>query len=123
MWQLKKTFRFEASHRLPHHDGKCANLHGHSWTLTVCVSGGHLVESGPKSDMLVDYGDVSLIVKPLVGKLDHSHLNDLLSNPTSERLAEYCYSVIASGLPSGIQLAWVEIGETCTTLCRFFGRQ
>lgn len=26
MWTLQKDFRFEAAHKLPHHDGKCARL-------------------------------------------------------------------------------------------------
>jgi 6-pyruvoyltetrahydropterin/6-carboxytetrahydropterin synthase len=33
-----KEFRFEAAHRLPHHDGKCRRLHGrHSWVGRVYV--------------------------------------------------------------------------------------
>ena len=43
---------FETAHRLPHLEGKCQSLHGHSWWAEVTVSGpelaaGVLVEFGP----------------------------------------------------------------------------
>ncbi|NES98612.1 MAG: 6-carboxytetrahydropterin synthase QueD, partial [Desertifilum sp. SIO1I2] len=36
-WIIYKEFRFEAAHHLPHHDGKCRRLHGHSWVGRVQV--------------------------------------------------------------------------------------
>ena len=122
MWELTKTFRFEASHRLPHHDGNCARLHGHSWSLTVCLSGHTLRSSGPKAGMLVDYGAIKAAASPLLAELDHAHLNDVLDNPTSERVAKLCFDRLRSRLAAPGLLAWVEIGETCTTACRYHGR-
>jgi 6-pyruvoyltetrahydropterin/6-carboxytetrahydropterin synthase len=37
--RIRKRFRFESSHVLPHHTGKCARLHGHSYRLEVTVRG------------------------------------------------------------------------------------
>lgn len=66
-----KQFSFEASHVLPHHHGKCARLHGHSWKLTVGVSGPVDKESG----FVVDYGMLSELVKAhIINVVDHHHL-------------------------------------------------
>ncbi len=67
---LSKEFRFEASHVLPKHKGKCSRLHGHSWVLRVEVDGRLDRDSG----FVMDYGDISAAVKPLVDALDHRHL-------------------------------------------------
>lgn len=119
-WELMKRFTFEASHMLPRHDGKCKRLHGHSWSLTVCVKGGTLHQTGPKQGMLVDYGDISAQVKPLIdGFLDHWHLNDTVDpNPTSEVIAKWVFDKLKPLLPG---LDWVVVGETCTCECRYYG--
>lgn len=48
VWTLRKDFTFEAAHLLPHHDGKCARLHGHSWRMTVEIQSDRLETEGPK---------------------------------------------------------------------------
>ena len=119
MWTLRKTFRFEASHVLPQQGGKCARLHGHSWVLQVEVQGDRLAAAGARAGMVLDYGDISAIVKPLIdGYLDHYHLNDTtgLANPTSEELARWVYDRIAPYLDG---LTAVTIHETCTSECRY----
>src|SRR6267142_590844 len=67
---LRKTFRFEASHILPKHPGKCSRLHGHSWVLHVEVEG----PINPSTGFVMDYADMSSAVKPLIDRLDHRHL-------------------------------------------------
>lgn len=67
---LRKLFRFEASHVLPKHPGKCSRLHGHSWVLHVETEGQRNTETG----FVMDYADMSAAVKPIVEKLDHRHL-------------------------------------------------
>lgn len=127
LWTLRKSFRFEASHQLMFHDGKCARLHGHSWKLTVEVGGYKLQNSveyegeghNPKLNMVMDYSDISAVVKPLVeSHLDHWHLNDTFGSemPTSEYIAEEIFRFLKPRLPA---LRAVEIDETCTSACRF----
>jgi 6-pyruvoyltetrahydropterin/6-carboxytetrahydropterin synthase len=115
---LRKQFRFEASHQLPHHDGKCKRLHGHSWGGTVIVEGEQLNMKGSKQGMLIDYSDISTAVKGMVEEyLDHHHLNDSvpgMSNPTSENIAKWCFDYLDKRLP---MLAAVQIDETCTASC------
>lgn len=122
MWILSKDFTFEASHQLPHHDGKCARLHGHSWRGTVYVEGDKLVESGSKQDMVMDFKEIKDYLNPLIeGYLDHHHLNSTtqLENPTSERVAQWVYERLEDGGLKG--LIAVCIQETCTSRCFYTG--
>ena len=123
-WILKKSFRFEASHQLPQHSGKCQRLHGHSWVLEVAISSKQLIAiSGDSSeDMVLDYGHLKNIVQPLVdSSLDHYHLNDStgLKNPTSEKIAEWVYRKIMNVVPQDVEIEYVKIGETCTSECEY----
>lgn len=123
-WRLEKEFRFEASHRLHFHDGKCARLHGHSWVGRVILEGSSLMEQGPKRGMLMDFGDLKALLQPIVDELDHYHLNDVvdLESPTSERVAEWVGRRLLRTMPSldpsqarDVRLWGVRIEETCTS--------
>ena len=59
--QVTKEIKFEAAHRLRHHLGACSNLHGHSYRLQVTLEG-----EIQRSGMVVDFGDVSRILKEIV---------------------------------------------------------
>jgi 6-pyruvoyltetrahydropterin/6-carboxytetrahydropterin synthase len=122
MYQLSKEFRFESSHRLMYHDGKCQRLHGHSWRGKLIFRGEikDMPLGDPKSNMLIDYGDIGVACKKLEDVLDHQHLNDVLlsHSPTSEFIAKWCYDYIWQNFPDmGQFLTAVEISETCTTAC------
>lgn len=119
-WKISKQFRFEAAHRLPHHDGKCARLHGHSFVGWVVLRGETLARSGPKQGMLVDYADIRERIQPLVAAhLDHHYLNEStgLENPTSEELARWIYDQLEP-LFHG-QLDAIVIEETCTSRAEY----
>lgn len=119
MYRLSKIFTFEASHRLPNHDGKCARMHGHSWVGRIICEGDALQLKGPQAGMLVDYGKMKEALDPVVENyLDHYHLNETtgLKNPTSEELARWIYNLVKPKLQS---LKAVEVCETCTTSCYY----
>ena len=67
--RIAKEFRWEMGHRLPFHDGKCVNLHGHSYKMSVEFTGEKDING-----MVIDYYDVKKIVGPLVEELDHSFM-------------------------------------------------
>lgn len=116
-WTLEKEFSFEASHQLPDHDGKCSRLHGHSWRGRLVCKGDRLQESGPKQGMLVDFSEMSEVIRPLLrDHLDHWHLNESLKMraPTSEAVAKWIYDRIKPQLAS---LRAVVIEETCSSRC------
>jgi 6-pyruvoyltetrahydropterin/6-carboxytetrahydropterin synthase len=118
-WRLEKEFRFEASHQLPHHDGKCQRLHGHSWVGRLVCEGSALHGSGPKQGMLTDFSDMKKAIHSLVEEyLDHWHLNDSLKmeSPTSEEVARWIYNQVKPRLP---ELTAVILEETCTSRCEY----
>lgn len=119
-WTIYKEFRFEAAHKLPHHDGKCQRLHGHSWVGRVYIKGNELIPTGTKQGMVMDYGEIKQYLKPWVEKyLDHHYLNETLEleSPTSEEVARWLYHQLERvGL---LGLYAVEIQETCTSGARY----
>ncbi|GAB4232373.1 MAG: 6-carboxytetrahydropterin synthase QueD [Stanieria sp.] len=119
-WLIYKEFYFEAAHQLPHHDGKCRRLHGHSWVGRVYVKSDRLITNGSKQGMVIDYGDLKKYLQPLLDNfLDHYYLNETLSleSPTSEMVARWIFEKLEiAGLPG---LYAVEIRETCTSGCTY----
>ena len=120
---IKKKFTFEAAHMLPLHDGPCSRLHGHSWVMWISVTTDiGIKRDGPKTGMLMDFGDMKSIVNPIVDDyLDHRYINDStgLSDPTSENICMWVYEkLMGAKWPEGIQIGEIEIEETCTSSCR-----
>lgn len=103
---VKVAFDFEAAHRLPHHAGKCRELHGHSYHLVVSVER----PVAPESGMAVDFADVKSVVRAeVVDRLDHTYVNDRIENPTAEVMAVWIWNALRERL-SG--LSEVELWET-----------
>jgi 6-pyruvoyltetrahydropterin/6-carboxytetrahydropterin synthase len=113
MYAIKKQFKFEASHRLPRHGGKCRRLHGHSFRLTVMCRSEELQKFGSSRGMVMDFGDIKAAVAPVLEKLDHHDLNQStgLTDPTSENLARWCFERLKRRLPT---LSCIGIAETDT---------
>ena len=107
---VTKQFRFESAHSLPHHDGKCKNLHGHSYLLEVTVSG-DIQTSGPKAGMVIDFSDLSKVVEEhIISKWDHQYLNDIVSFvTTAENLAGETFRILTA---AGLAVEKVRLWET-----------
>lgn len=116
--ELRKTFQFEAAHRLPRlpRDHKCRRLHGHSFQVEIVVSG----DCDPRLGWVMDYAEIGAAFRPLWEKLDHRYLNQVrgLENPTSENLAAWIWRRLKPTLP---QLTEVVVTETCTARCVYRG--
>ncbi len=76
---------FDAAHRLPNYDGKCARIHGHTYTVEVVLGGPVDGTTG----FLMDFYDLKRILKTVLSDLDHRDLNEILANPTAETIAEH----------------------------------
>jgi len=85
-----KPVTFEAAHTL---EQFCPGIHGHTYRVSVRVEG-DVGEDG----VVADFRSVRALVKAATAALDHRLLNNAMSNPTAERVAEALALAIASGL-------------------------
>jgi 6-pyruvoyltetrahydropterin/6-carboxytetrahydropterin synthase len=112
--RVRRSFDFDAAHRLPNHPGPCRELHGHRYTLAVTLDR----PVDPASGMVVDFAELKHAVRERVlRRLDHRYLNDMIDNPTAERIAEWIWRELAPGLPGLVE---IELHETrdCSVVCR-----
>ena len=72
MYILTTKAKFDSAHFLKGYEGKCANLHGHRWIVSVDVGSETLQEEGPFRGMVVDFGKLKDDLKEETDKLDHA---------------------------------------------------
>lgn len=116
--EIIKTFRFEAAHSLSGapEGHKCRRLHGHGYRVDIHVAG----EVNPATGWVIDFGDITKAVEPILAQLDHRNLDEIsgLENSTSERIAEYLWSRLKGRLPG---LCAITIWESDTSRCVYRG--
>lgn len=121
MYTITKRYTFDAAHKLaglpPSH--KCANLHGHTYTVEVALSTTRLDETG----FVMDFGDLKPLKDYIDAAFDHKYLNDVLpDNPTSENLARHIYNAIPGliTIPEGrVWIQYVRVSETPNTMAEY----
>lgn len=107
---LEMDFHFAAAHRLPRYRGKCFNMHGHNYRLTVCLRG----SPDPESGILVDFGDIESAVKEhVLDRCDHHTLNDFIENPTAENIVVWMWQQLDGRLPGLCELRLWETKDCC----------
>lgn len=121
MYYLKTSAAFDSAHFLKGYEGKCANIHGHRWTVEVCINGEQIQNSGTKRGMLIDFGDLKKKVRSLADSFDHAliyekdslkastvealksedfELIEVPFRPTAENFTRYFYELLSlDGLP------------------------
>ena len=109
---VSKEFKFEASHILPRHPGKCSQLHGHSWRLVVEAWG----KVQQETQFVLDYAELKKIVQPLVDLFDHKHLNCFIRYPSSENVATFvAYQLLGEMEKHNVWRYQVRVSETEST--------
>lgn len=72
---------------------------------------------GPDQGMVMDFSDLSAVVKEsVVEQLDHRLLNEIIENPTCERLLMWIADILAARLPSIEELVLWETDSSCAIL-------
>lgn len=142
--RITKIFSFETGHALYGYDGKCRNVHGHSYKLSVTVIGSPIDDSNNvKFGMVIDFSDLKKIVKEeIVDVFDHAtvfnkntphvelakELSDrdhsvLLVDyqPTSEMMViDFSEKKIKSRLPQNISLHSLKLQETDSSFAEWY---
>ena len=85
---VTKTFNFDAAHYLTDYYGKCERMHGHTYTLEVTLEG-KIQPNG----LVIDFVVLKRLVKKhVLNKLDHHVLNDVIENPSAERVIMWIWN-------------------------------
>lgn len=144
--RITKLFTFETGHALYGYDGKCKNVHGHSYKLSVTVIGTPISDtSNVKYGMVIDFGDLKKIVKEeIVDIFDHAtvfnkntphielakelkdrdhHVILVDYQPTSEMMIIDFAKKIKSRLPENIKLHSLRLQETETSYAEWFASE
>lgn len=89
---LYKEFTFDSAHFLPNVPvgHKCKEMHGHTYRLRVWLEGPLLPELG----WVMDFADLKAVVKPVVERLDHKCLNNIVGLETRPVSRLQCISGI-----------------------------
>lgn len=82
-----KDFSFSAAHHLKIKDHKCSEMHGHNYKVRIECSG------EPDGDgMIIDFHEIKRRMEPIISRLDHSFLNDIIIHETtSENIAAWIF--------------------------------
>jgi 6-pyruvoyltetrahydropterin/6-carboxytetrahydropterin synthase len=118
---VSKEFTFDAAHHLHCYEGKCKNLHGHTYKVVFGISG-YVDDRG----LLMDFGDIKEIWKNEIEiYLDHRYLNETLPpmNTTAENIVVWIYEKMKEDLAKkenkgryiGARVEFVRLFETPTS--------
>lgn len=116
---VSKEFTFDSAHHLHNYEGKCKNLHGHTYKVIFGISG-FVDERG----LMIDFGDIKEIWKSEIEiYLDHKYLNETLPpmNTTAENMVVWIYEKMATALADrreiyiGARVEFVRLYETPTS--------
>jgi len=143
--RLTKVFCFDMAHVLLNYQGKCKNIHGHSYKLEVTVKGTpNNDETSSQKGMLIDFSDFKkLIEDTIVSIWDHAlmiHkntdsvlLNALKKNyekiivvpfqPTTENMICEMAAIIEKILPEDLQLFSLRLYETEKSFAEWYAEE
>jgi 6-pyruvoyltetrahydropterin/6-carboxytetrahydropterin synthase len=116
---VSKEFTFDAAHHLHCYEGKCKNLHGHTYKVVFGISG-FVDEIG----LVIDFGDIKKIWKDEIEiYLDHRYLNETLPkmNTTAENMVVWIYEKMKESLNNtsenynDVRVEFVRLFETPTS--------
>lgn len=116
---ITKEISFDAAHHLEMYEGKCKNIHGHTYKLSITISG-YLNEIG----IVIDFFEVKKMFEELIiDKLDHNYLNDILPdmNPTVDNMVVWIWEQFEKYLQEkgfmeqGCRIEEIKLFETPTS--------
>ncbi|MGN0435968.1 MAG: 6-carboxytetrahydropterin synthase QueD [Wujia sp.] len=138
MYTLKTNSSFDSAHFLAGYEGKCANIHGHRWTVEVEVGSDNLEKEGTNRGMIIDFSKLKEDLTIITDALDHSliveagslkektiealkeenfKLVEVMFRPTAENFSEFFYSEMRK---KGYQVIKVTVYETPNNCASYY---
>jgi len=118
MYRLRIEAVFDAAHKIEGYEGKCRNLHGHTYKAEAFLLAKKLDSVG----ISIDLRALKEKLQAVTEQLDHSYLNDKkeIGNPTTENLTGYIFRKLKADLPDGVALEKVRVWETPKSWIEYF---
>lgn len=134
MYIIKTENYFDSAHFLKDYDGKCANIHGHRWCVTVEVASDTLSVEKQTRGMVVDFSSLKTDLKSITESLDHCLIIEESSlkastlaalddegfkivsmpfRPTAENFAKFFYDKMTEKGHSVLQTTVYETENNC----------
>jgi len=134
-------------HRVPNHDSKCRNCHGHRYIAEITLKGGLVEEQNTDEGMVMDFSHIKGIAQTWIDTtLDHGYMGcDMLDGellafletrghkvarvpfiPTAENIAKYLYYQLlpkfVDKYGTGLQLTRIKLWETPNCSATYEGK-
>ncbi|MFZ1080952.1 MAG: 6-carboxytetrahydropterin synthase [Candidatus Kryptoniota bacterium] len=88
--KIGRKFIFESAHQLNGEIyGRCGNLHGHRYELTIEIEG-EVNQFG----WICDFEELDKIANGILGRFDHQNLNSYFEVPTVENIAKNIFETL-----------------------------
>jgi 6-pyruvoyltetrahydropterin/6-carboxytetrahydropterin synthase len=123
-FKVGRTIGIDAGHRVPTHGSKCANLHGHRYTITAEVESASLneIERDEQQDMVTDFGFIKEVMMYHIDRLcDHgfilwrhdSHLINFIGDGLAgiRRMSAHFEAVTAVADPASPAACYFQEGQ------------
>ncbi|MEI9996959.1 MAG: 6-carboxytetrahydropterin synthase [Rhizomicrobium sp.] len=118
MWELTKSFGFEAAHTLRREIDREASqrIHGHSYKAEVTIRGKPDRDTG----MIMDVGALEQLLGKVRARLDHQFLDDVadMGPATMENIARWIWDQLA--VPGLVRVTVLR--ESCGERCAYEGQ-
>jgi 6-pyruvoyltetrahydropterin/6-carboxytetrahydropterin synthase len=124
MYEVTVEADFSSGHYLRNYHGKCENPHGHNYKVCVTLQGQELDKAG----LLLDFKLLKQVMRPVIERIDHQMLNDIVPftelNPSAENIAKYFYDQtneqLAEMTKGRVRVKDCTIWETDTTTATYY---
>jgi 6-pyruvoyltetrahydropterin/6-carboxytetrahydropterin synthase len=113
MYELVVEDHIDSAHYLRGYKGKCENIHGHRYAVRVRLKATKLNEIG----LAYDFTDIKRSLAEIVGRYDHTSLNEVPPfdkiNPSAENIAATIYNELTKNMTQEpVTVSAVEVWET-----------
>ena len=122
MYEILIKGDFSSAHNLRGYKGRCEKLHGHSWKVEARFEKKDLNDIGISEDFV----ELKVILKEILKKLDHTHLNQVgifkKENPSAENIARFIYKKIKGPIKKqkGLILKSVSVWESDASCATYY---
>ncbi len=121
MYEVSVEEHFDAAHYLRGYQGKCENLHGHRFQVAVSLR----VKQTDDIGLAYDFVSLKRKLKEILGRFDHTCLNDIPPfdkiNPSSENIASTIYVELAALLQGEkVAISSIKVWESPKSCITYF---